>query len=60
MWGLNLGMCAVNLAEASGEATPSATLAEIYISAALRITVGKFKFLSVSANTLYHNIFVAL
>lgn len=47
MWGLNLGLCAVNLAEASGEATSSTTLAEIYISAALRITVGKFKFLAV-------------
>lgn len=47
MWGLNLGLCAVNLAEASGEATPSTTVAEIYISTALRITVGRFKFLAV-------------
>lgn len=45
---MNLGLCSVNLAEAAGESVPGATLAEIYISTALRVTVGKLKFMAVS------------
>lgn len=48
MWGLNLGLCSVNMAEAAGESVPGATMAEIYISTALRVTAGKLKFMAVS------------
>ena len=48
LWGCNLGLCAVNLAEAAGESIPMTVLAEIYVSAALRVMSTKFKFAAVS------------
>ncbi|XP_052279884.1 sterol regulatory element-binding protein 1-like isoform X2 [Dreissena polymorpha] len=60
VWGVNLGLCAVNMAEASGEATPPAVKAEVYTSIALRLSVGKLKwfsryFLSLARATMSHS-----
>ena len=52
LWGCNLGLCAVNLAEAAGESIPMTVLAEIYVSAALRVMSTKFKFAAVSIYSL--------
>ena len=48
MWGCNLALCAVNLAEAAGESMSQTVLAEIYVSAALRVMSSKLKFAAVS------------
>ncbi|XP_052278995.1 sterol regulatory element-binding protein 1-like isoform X2 [Dreissena polymorpha] len=60
VWGVNLGLCAVNMAEASGEATPPAVKAEVYTSIALRLSIGKLKwfsryFLSLARATMSHS-----
>nr|QGX48188.1 SREBP [Sinonovacula constricta] len=61
VWGLNLGLCAVNLAEAAGESLPSTTMAEVYISSALRVSAGQLKvlaryFLSIARYTMSRSI----
>ena len=48
LWGFNLSLCAVNLAEAAGESISLTVLAEIYVSAALRVMSTRMKFAAVS------------
>lgn len=50
-WGVNLSLCAINMAEAAGDALPLTQLAEIYATCAIRIQISlpwKLKYLSVS------------
>ena len=49
-WGVNLCLCAINMAEAAGDALPLTQLAEIYATCAIRIQTtlpGKFRYFSV-------------
>lgn len=48
-WGVNLSLCAINMAEAAGDALPLTQLAEIYATCAIRIQISlpwKLKYLS--------------
>lgn len=50
-WGVNLSLCAINMAEAAGDALPLTQLAEIYATCAIRIQISlpwKLKYLLVS------------
>jgi hypothetical protein len=57
-WGVNLSLCAINMAEAAGDALPLSQLAEIYATCAIRVQTSlpwKMKYLSVNSSFCFQD-----